>query len=71
MSQISRYSYKGPVMIFDRCVANSWYGETLAESKSKAKSNLAYQYKKKYNLSPGAKVTLPGKVVEEYELALV
>ena len=71
MSQLSRYSYKGPVMIFGRCVANSWVGETVAESKAKAKSNLAYQYKKKHNLSSGAKVTLPGEIVMEYELALV
>ena len=71
MPQLRRYSYKGPVMMFDRCVANAWTGETIAESKAKAKSNLTYQYKKSHNLSSGTKVTLTGEVVMEYELALV
>lgn len=71
MSQYGRYAYKGPVLIFDRCVANSWTGETVAESKAKAKNNLAYQYKKKNNLTPGAKVTLPGEIIMIDNLALV
>ena len=71
MSERYRFVYRGPVMIFDRCVTNSWSGETVAESKAKAKSNLAYQYKKRYNLTPGSKVTLPGEIIMTDELALV
>ena len=57
-----RYGYYGPVKIFDRLVAENWYGETIAESEDKAKSNLAYQYKKSHNLSARSKVILPDKV---------
>lgn len=56
-----KYSYNGPVMIFERCVGN-WKGETIAPSERKARSNLAYQCKKACNLGPSSKVTLPGKI---------
>ena len=59
---MTKYIYEGPVMSFGRCVSNRWKGETMAESESKAKSNLAYQYKKKHGLCAGAKVTLPGEL---------
>lgn len=58
------YSYTGPVTMFDRCVTNYWKGETYASSEKKAKSNLVYQYKKQNGLMPGAKVSLPGKLVK-------
>lgn len=57
------FTYDGPVMIFNRCVANHWKGATMAVSPEKAKSNLIYQYKKKNNLTASTKVTLPGKVI--------
>lgn len=57
-----RYEYHGPVKIFDRLVAENWHGETIAESEEKAKSNLAYQYKKSHNLTARSKVILPDKV---------
>lgn len=60
--QYYRYAYQGPVMIFEKCVASNWKGETAAPSESKAKSNLEYQAKKACNLSPGTRVTLPGKI---------
>ena len=60
---MNKYAYRGPVMVFDRCVTSNWKGETMATTKSKAKSNLAYQYKTKNNLIPSAKVSLPGEVV--------
>ena len=41
-----KYVYDGPVMMFGVCVMNSWHGETMAVSESKARSNLAYQFKK-------------------------
>jgi len=58
-----KYRYDGPVMEFDRLVANNWKGETIAPSEQKARSNLAYQYKKSNNRIAGTKVTLPGKIM--------
>lgn len=57
-----KFAYNGPVMEFDRVVANNWKGETIAPSEAKARSNLAYQYKKKNNRIASVKVTLPGKI---------
>lgn len=58
-----KYKYEGPVMEFDNCIANKWTGETIAPSKNKARSNLAYQFKKQNNRVPSAKVKLPGKLI--------
>lgn len=58
-----RYSYKGPVMEFGRCVSNRWEASTYAVSESKARSNLMYQYKKQHNKIAGTKITLPGELV--------
>lgn len=60
---MTKYAYDGPVLEFDTCVASHWKGETMAISESKARSNLAYRYKKKNNRIPSTKVTLPGKLV--------
>lgn len=57
-----KYTYDGPVLEFDKCVADHWKGETMALTERKAKSNLAYQYKKQNNRNAGVKVTLPGKI---------
>lgn len=56
------YSYEGPVMKFDVCVDHRWKGETLAPSEAKARSNLAYRYKKENGLMPNVRITLPGKI---------
>lgn len=56
------FSYNGPVMVFDTCVASNWKASTFAVTEQKARSNLAYQYKKKNNKVPNTKVTLPGKL---------
>ena len=58
-----RYFYEGPVLEFDKVIAKCWRGETIASSKRKARSNLAYQFKKKTNRIPSTRITLPGKVV--------
>ena len=50
-------------MEFDRCVSNNWKATTFAPSEKKARSNLAYQYKKKHNKIAGTKIYLPGKVI--------
>lgn len=60
---MQRYSYDGPVMEFDICVANSWKSSTYATSEKKARSNLVYQFKKQNNRFPSSKITLPGKVM--------
>lgn len=63
---MNRYMYDGPVMEFNICVANRWQGSTYATyaaSEQKARSNLAYQFKKKTNRIPSTRITLPGKVV--------
>lgn len=58
-----KYSYDGPVMEFGTCIVNHWRGSTFAESESKARSNLAYQFKKNHNRIASAKITLPGKLI--------
>lgn len=60
---MKQYSYKGPVMEFDRCICNRWEGTTNAQSPSKAKSNLVYQFKRENNKAITTKITLPGKLV--------
>lgn len=61
---MDKYVYDGPVMEFDTCIMNHWKGETVAVSESKAKTNLAFQFKKKYNRMPNSKITLPGKLTK-------
>lgn len=57
-----RYIYDGPVMAFGEITRNRWKGETLAASPAKAKSNLAYQYKRETRRRPDCYITLPGSV---------
>ena len=57
------YSYSGPVLEFDKIIANNWCGETYAVSEAKARSNLAYQFKRDYGRVPRSKITLPGKII--------
>lgn len=59
---MERYFYDGPVMEFDRVVQERWYGETMAVSASKAKSNLIFQWKKKNNRLANTSIKLTGKV---------
>lgn len=60
---MNRYYYDGPVMEFERCIANHYRASTCAVSESKAKQNLAYRFKKETNRLPTAKITLPGKII--------
>lgn len=57
-----KYVYDGPVMIFDRLVADHWKGETIAPSEKKARSNLTYQFKRQNNKIAGSRVSLPGQI---------
>lgn len=63
------YSYDGPVMEFEKVIADRWTGTTYAISPSKARSNLSFRFKKQYGKLASAKITLPGKIelVEEEE----
>lgn len=57
-----KFAYDGPVVYFDRPVADHWKGETMAPSERKARSNLTFQAKKQMNLIAGTNVKLPGKI---------
>lgn len=57
-----KYSYDGPVILFDKLVADHWKGETMAPTENKARSNLAYQAKKQLNIIAGTRVKLPGEI---------
>ena len=61
---MSRYIYNGPVLYFNQCICDRYFGETVAASPSKAKSNLAYRFKKENGLVPSSKISLPGKIEE-------
>lgn len=56
------YLYEGPVMEYDRKVADRWKASTYAPSERKARSNLEYRFKKHNNRVPTVKITLPGKI---------
>lgn len=59
------YSYDGPVMEFDKIIANRWLGQTYAINEARARTNLAYQFKMETGRVPRTKITLPGKIVAE------
>ena len=61
---MSKYFYDGPVKEFDRIIDDHWKGETIAPTEKKAKSNLAYQYKKQTKRTPATKITLPGDIIK-------
>lgn len=59
-----QYSYEGPVEVFGKCATHMWTAKTFAPSEAKARSNIAYQYKKKFGILPSTPVTLPGKLTK-------
>ena len=59
------YSYDGPVFEFERLIANNWRAETYAVSEAKARTNLAYQFKRDTGRVPRTKITLPRKIVKK------
>lgn len=60
---MQEYVYDGPVMKFDICIQHNWKAKTIAPTEAKARSNLAYRFKKENGMLPNAKITLPGKIV--------
>lgn len=57
------YSYDGPVLEFDKVIANHWKASTRAESAKKARCNLAYKFKMETGRIPRTKITIPGKLI--------
>ena len=57
------YSYDGPVLEFDKVIANHWKASTYAESEKKARCNLAYKFKMETGRLPRTKITIPGKLI--------
>ena len=64
MSRKRTYVYKAAVMMFDQVIDQYWEAETTATSEKKAKSNLAFRYKKMNGLEPTVRITLPGNVYD-------
>lgn len=60
---MNMYFYDGPVLKFERIIANRWSASTRAETEKKARSNLAYQFKIEYGREPRSKISIPGKLV--------
>jgi len=58
----NKYTYDGPVMNFNTCIAQKWEASTYASSERKAKSNLSYRFKKENGYLATANITLPGKL---------
>lgn len=59
---MNKYIYNGPVMEFEKCIANHWEASTYAISEKKARSNLIFRFKKETSRMPYTKITLPGKI---------
>lgn len=59
------YIYAGPVLEFDKIVANRWQGQTYAPTEARARTNLAFQFKKETGRVPRSKISLPGKIIVE------
>lgn len=59
---MDKYIYDGPVRMYENVLTSHWKAETIAESEAKARSNLAYQYKKAHGLDRSTKIILTGKI---------
>lgn len=57
------YRYEGAVLIFDRVVAHNYHAQTRASSTAKARSNIAYQFRRKANIADHIPVKLTGEPV--------
>lgn len=62
---MEHYTYHGPVSQYNRVIAHNWAGATWASTKTKAISNLSFQYKSQNNLLAGAGgITLDAKYLK-------
>lgn len=58
------YSYSGTVLSFGQCVSSHWEASSYAETESKARNNMAFQYKQQHGLAASSSISLPGKIKE-------
>lgn len=57
------YIYNGPVVLLGRVVEDNWRGATQAPNERRARSNLAYQWKRRNGFEPtSASPVFPGKL---------
>ena len=57
------YFYDGPVLEFNKVIANHWTASTRAVSEKKARCNLAYQFKMENGRIAQSKISSPGKLI--------
>lgn len=57
------YFYNGPVLEFNKVIANHWTASTKAVSEKKARSNLEYQFKIQNGRIAQSKISIPGKII--------
>ena len=65
---MAKYEYSGAVMLFDKCIAYIKSTETIAPSEAKARSNIAFRWKKENGYGPNQKITLPGRLILKEEI---
>ena len=59
---MAKYEYNGAVMLFDKCIAY------IKNAETKARSNIAYRWKKENGYGPNQKITLPGRLILKEEI---
>lgn len=60
----NKYRYIGPVSSFDKLIAERIVMETTATSPDKARSNIAFRYKKQHHIMSNAQIELPGTITK-------
>lgn len=63
MLQKQRYSYCGAVSSYGQILSNKWQAHTYAESESKARNNLAYQFRKHMGLVQSVPIKLTEEII--------
>lgn len=58
----NKYTYEGPVYVFDTLAERSWKASTIAVSEAKAVSNLKYRFRKESGLVNNIPIKLIGKI---------
>ena len=63
------YEFNGAIRLFDRIIAQNYTAQTTAPSVLKARSNIAYRYKRDNGYAKTAKISLTGKftIIEQKE----
>jgi hypothetical protein len=59
-----KFTYKGPVLMFDKVVATDYKCETIAENEKKAATNMVYNFKKDHNLVQSTRVTIKKDLIK-------